>query len=99
LIEDPLHAWISADSVQFPLMIRGRKPGDTWRPLGLEGHRQKISDLFINEKVPPAAREKWPLVINGEDIVWVPGFRPAQANILTGEQRDVVNLRLKKLPS
>jgi tRNA(Ile)-lysidine synthase len=99
LIEDPLHAWISANSIQFPLMIRGRKPGDSWRPLGLKGHRQKISDLFINEKVPPAAREKWPMVVSGENIVWVAGFRPAQANILTGSQQDVVNLCLKKLLS
>lgn len=99
IIEDPLHAWISADSVQFPLIVRGRKPGDTWCPLGLKGHTQKISDLFINEKVPPAAREKWPLVFSGEDIVWVAGFRPAQANILTGKQQIVVNLHLKKLAS
>lgn len=98
LIQDPLHAWISADSVQFPLKIRGRKPGDSWRPIGLGGHSQKISDMFINEKVPPAARERWPLVISSEDIVWVAGFRPAQANVLTGEPQDVVNLCLKKLP-
>jgi len=99
LIEDPLCAWISADSMRFPLIVRGRNPGDSWRPLGLEGHRQKISDLFINEKVPPAARKRWPLVVSGEDIVWVAGFRPAQANILTGEQENVVNLCLKKLAS
>lgn len=98
LIEDPLHAWISADSVLFPLIVRGRKAGDSWRPLGLKGHTQKISDLFINEKVPPAARKNWPLVVSGDDIVWVAGFRPAQANILTGEQQDVVDLCLKKVP-
>jgi tRNA(Ile)-lysidine synthase len=97
MIEDPLHAWISADSVQFPLMVRGRKPGDSWHPMGLKGHTQKISDLYTNEKVPPAARGRWPLVVSGEDIVWVAGFRPAQANILTGEPQDVVDLCLKKL--
>jgi len=97
MIEDPLHAWISADSVQFPLMVRGRKPGDSWHPMGLKGHTQKISDLYTNEKVPPAARGRWPLVVSGEDIVWVAGFRPAQVNILTGEPQDVVDLCLKKL--
>jgi len=37
---------------------------------------QKLSDFFINEKLPPRARGRWPLLCAGEKIIWVPGFRP-----------------------
>ncbi|MCJ7696076.1 MAG: tRNA lysidine(34) synthetase TilS [Anaerolineaceae bacterium] len=96
LLEDALQAWISPDTIEFPLYVQGKLQGDRWCPLGLGGHSQKLSDFFINEKVPTGARLKWPLVVSGEEIIWVAGFRPSEKTALTGEETTVLNLSLKK---
>jgi tRNA(Ile)-lysidine synthase len=38
----------------------------------------KVSDLFINAKIPLHLRERWPILVCGDEIVWVPGFRVAE---------------------
>ncbi len=97
LIEDPLDAWIAADGLQLPLIVRGRKPGETWKPLGLDGHTQKISDFYVNEKIPVQARQNWPLILSREQVIWIAGFRPAHDSSLKGNEALVLNLRLKKM--
>lgn len=60
------------------IQVRGARVGDRYRQLGMSG-RTKLSDLFINAKVPKRLRANWPVVVFGEEIVWVPGFRVAEA--------------------
>ncbi len=92
LLTHPNHAWLSADKFAFPLFVRGREAGDSWNPLGLNGHSQKMSDFFINEKVPLEARKRWPLVTNGGEIIWVAGFRPAEGYQLDTSESSIVHL-------
>ena len=57
-----------------PLTVRNWRPGDRFRPLGLDGHRKKLQDLFVDRKVSRAERARTPLVLDAEDrIVWVVG--------------------------
>ena len=56
------------------LTIRSRKNGDFFYPHGLNG-KKKLKDYFIDEKVPVFLRDAVPLVLSGEDIIWVAGFR------------------------
>ncbi len=94
---DPYQAWVSLDSLERPLKVRSRQPGDRFRPLGLGGHTIKLADFMINVKMPVRARRRWPLVISGTEIVWVPGFRLAHPYRLQAENREVVHLRLQRL--
>jgi tRNA(Ile)-lysidine synthase len=50
----------------------------------------KISDFFINVKLPQRARDRWPLLCMGEKVVWVPGYRPAHPFRLTESTRQVL---------
>ncbi len=77
------------------LQVRVRRPGDRIQPLGLGGHSQKLSDFFVNAKVPARARGRWPLVCSGETVVWVPGVRMAEPFRLTAESRQVARFCLK----
>ncbi len=87
---DPFQAWVDLESLSVPLRVRGRQAGDQISPLGMGGHSLKLSDLMINLKVPRRARARWPLVVSGEAIVWVPGFRLAHPfRIKTGTLRCV----------
>jgi tRNA(Ile)-lysidine synthase len=80
---DPFQVWVDAQSIQDALELRVRQDGDRFEPLGMDGHEMKISDFFINVKLPQRARERWPLLCMGEKVVWVPGYRPAHSYRLT----------------
>lgn len=54
------------------LRMRNFRPGDRLRPLGMTGHK-KLKDLFIDLKVPRSRRRTLPLLLAGEEILWVPG--------------------------
>jgi len=63
-----------AAAMKFPLRIRPRTAGDFFFPMGF-GRRKKLQDFFVDAKVPRDERDMVPLVVSGEDIVWVAGYR------------------------
>ena len=81
--DDPFQVWIDANGISDALELRVRQDGDRFEPLGMDGHAMKISDFFINVKLPQRARDRWPLLCMGERVVWVPGYRPAHPFRLT----------------
>ena len=62
--------FFSADKLEFPLIIRKRKKGDSMQPLGMHG-RRKIKDILIDSKVPRYKRDSMPVVLSGNEIVWL----------------------------
>jgi tRNA(Ile)-lysidine synthase len=85
---DPYQAWLDADQVAGELAVRCRRPGDQIKPLGLDGHTVKISDLMINVKMPRRARAGWPLVCLGDEVIWVPGYATSHiSRVRKGTQR------------
>jgi bifunctional protein TilS/HprT len=36
-----------------------------------------VQDVLVDAKVPRAARDTWPLVVSGDDVVAVPGIAEA----------------------
>lgn len=93
---DPFRIWLDAGHLTGPIKARGRIPGDRFQPLGMGGQSIKLSDFFINVKLPRRARDGWPLLCMNENIVWVPGYLPAHPYRLTKATRQVVCLTLKK---
>ncbi|HEY8199857.1 MAG TPA: tRNA lysidine(34) synthetase TilS [Actinomycetota bacterium] len=59
------------------LVLRQRRPGDRFVPLGGRG-RVSLQDLFVDRKVPRQDRARVPVIVAGEEIVWLPGFRIGQ---------------------
>ncbi|GAB4503087.1 MAG: tRNA lysidine(34) synthetase TilS [Anaerolineales bacterium] len=94
--DDPFQVWIDASTLPPNLEIRTRRPGDRFRPLGMDGHSVKLSDFFINEKLPQRARDNWPLLCAGETVIWVPGYRLAHPFALREETRQVLYLTLTR---
>lgn len=72
----PLEAWLDAGALTGSLHLRHPRSGDRVQPLGMTEGSQKLSDFWINHKIPADARKHWPLVVCGDEIVWVPGFAP-----------------------
>jgi tRNA(Ile)-lysidine synthase len=67
-------ALLDYQSLQFPLRIRNFRPGDRFQPLGVKG-TQKLKEFFIDHKIPRFERPKIPLLMSGEMIAWVMGYR------------------------
>ncbi len=88
--DDPFQVWLDATGISDALELRVRQDGDRFEPLGMDGHEMKISDFFINVKLPQRARDRWPLLCMGEKVVWVPGYRPAHPFRLTDSTRQAL---------
>lgn len=52
------------------LLLRTRRPGDRFRPLGLNGHTQKLKETLINLKVPAEWRDRVPLLTVEDEVAW-----------------------------
>lgn len=90
----PWEAWLGAETLPGGLSVRPPRPGDRFRPLGMAGHSVRLSDFWINQKLPRRARSAWPLVVAGDEIIWAPGFRPAEWARVNENTRKVLYLRL-----
>jgi tRNA(Ile)-lysidine synthase len=97
-LTNPDHAWLDADSLSLPLMVRTRRRGDHFQPLGLEGKSMRLSDFLVNVKLPRQARDAYPLVCSGDEIIWVSGFRPAHPFCLSPHSRMAVHLWITPPP-
>jgi tRNA(Ile)-lysidine synthase len=102
IIGDPLTAdtvtegvAVDADAVADGLAVRGRRPGDRFRPPGLGGTR-KLQDYFVDRKVPRSQRDRVPLVVDARDrIVWVVGHAVAEDFRVTGPKGAVLLLKVR----
>jgi tRNA(Ile)-lysidine synthase len=79
------------------LSVRNRRPGDRFRPPGLDG-RTKLQDYFVNRKVAKERRNAVPIVVDNMDrIVWVAGHAIDEDFRVTDPAQAVLVLRLKLL--
>lgn len=94
--QDPFQAWIDGSGLDERLIVRARRAGDRFKPLGMGGHSMKLSDFMVNVKLPQRARECWPLLCSQEDVLWVPGFRLAHPFRIRAATRKIVHLQLTR---
>jgi len=89
--KDNMTAFLDAGMLNYPLLCRKWIQGDYFYPLGME-HRQKLSDFFIDHKVPLSTKEVSWVLMAGEEIAWVIGQRIDQRYRLTGKTELVLAL-------
>ena len=70
--------YADADRLTHPLTVRPWRDGDRMRPLGMSGTKL-VSDVLTDAHVPPHRRAHVPVVIDGEQVVWVVGHRMAHS--------------------
>jgi tRNA(Ile)-lysidine synthase len=94
LIKSRQVACIDLEKLEFPLLIRKWKQGDYFQPLGMQGFK-KVSDFFIDEKIPLHEKENTWLLCSGETIVWIMGRRIDNRFKVTPETKKVLKLEIK----
>jgi tRNA(Ile)-lysidine synthase len=67
-------ACLDGSKLQYPLLLRKWKHGDTFRPLGMK-HMKKVSDFFIDAKLSLIEKERCWVLVSGGQIAWIAGWR------------------------
>jgi tRNA(Ile)-lysidine synthase len=86
-------AYLDADKIQYPLILRNFRPGDRFVPLGMAGHK-KIKDFFIDLKIPSQMRAMTPILVNQDTPVWVCGHRLDDRFKVTSETRRILKVTI-----
>ena len=90
-------AMVRADLCGGGLVVRNRRPGDRFRPVGVGG-RKKLQDFFVDRKIARARRDAVPIVADENDrIVWVAGYEIDEAFRVTDRSQPVLLLKFKAL--
>ena len=88
-------AYVDHSLLIFPLVLRTRQPGDVFIPLGMKTHK-KLSNFFVDEKVPLPEKDKIPLLVNGNgEIIWVAGLRQDNRYRVSATTKKVAIFELK----
>ncbi len=66
--------YLDFNQLRFPLSLRKWMPGDTIKPLGMNGKSKKIQDVFTNHKIPNFEKDSIYILFSGEDVLWIPGI-------------------------
>jgi tRNA(Ile)-lysidine synthase len=74
------------------LTLRNFRRGDRFQPLGMRGHK-KVKDLFIEKKIPLSVRASLPLLVLGDEVIWIPGYARSEVGRVTPETKAILNLQ------
>ena len=81
------------DKIKLPLVVRSRKAGDRFWPLGLEAEK-KIGKFLTSAKVAHHVRHKLLVIEDSEKIIWLWPVRIGERAKVTDETRKVLRLEI-----
>ena len=87
-------AFFDMKAVSFPLMIRNVRPGDRFKPLGMDG-TCKIHRFFSDRKIPVNERIRCPLLLSRGRVIWVVGHRIDDSAKITPDTQHIVKVALE----
>lgn len=92
----PYEEWLDVERVRFPLVVRGRRIGDRFRPLGSPGSKS-LGEFFTEQKIDPALRARVGIVCDQQGPVWVMPLRIDERVKLRPTTREALHLVLEPL--
>ena len=94
-------ALLSLAGIGDRLIVRSRRPGDRFQPLGMS-QPKKLQDFMVDAKIPARLRDLAPLVTAEKGIAWVAGWRIADWAKVRDEDERCLEVRFvqrKRTPS
>jgi len=92
-----LEQYFDADRIEGPLVLRNRRPGDRFHPLGAPGSR-RLKEFLIDFKTPAATRDRLLLLCDAKRVLWVVGLRTADPTRLTAGTERILAVRSRIAP-
>ncbi|MFC1554124.1 tRNA lysidine(34) synthetase TilS, partial [candidate division KSB1 bacterium] len=84
---------IDKNKVKEPLILRTWKKGDFFQPLGMRNNR-KLSDFFIDQKIPEPLKRTIPIICDEEKIVCICGLRINERVRITNNTKEILGLKI-----
>ena len=79
-------------SETLPLRVRNRLQGDRFQPYGMRGTK-KIKDFMIDAKVPRDERDRIPMLVCSDKVLWVVGYTTGEPFKIHSGTRQYLYLR------
>ena len=86
--DNNLGACLDWEKLKFPLQVRNRQEGDRYQPLGSPG-RKKLKEIMRAKGIPQRERDRYPVFLSGNEIVWVLGLPVSEKFKVTPNTREV----------
>ena len=80
------------DKIKQRPELRFRKPGDLIAVA--PGQHKKLKDWFIDEKIPVKERDRIPIVADGQDVLWIVGYRMSADHKVTEKTRKILEITI-----
>ena len=85
--------WFDLEKIKPPLIVRRRRPGDRFIPLG-QSEEKKLGRFLAAQRVPHGIRRDVLVVTDTEKIIWVWPVRISELARITGETRKILQLQM-----
>lgn len=102
ILHGPDHEYVNSftttldlDRAGTELVVRKRKPGDRFQPLGMN-QPKKLQDFMVDARIPRTWRSRVPLLCSPEQILWVVGWRIDDRVKVTASTRRVLRLKFER---
>jgi len=97
--KEPTEEMLEADAVgpRRDLVLRTRRPGDRFHPLGAPGGR-RLKKFLIDRKVPRSERGRTLLLARGGEVLWVAGIAVSDTVKVGAHTQHFLHLRVEPLP-
>ncbi len=87
-----------SDKIKPPLVVRFRRTGDRFVPLGL-GEEKKVGKFLTAARVLQKVRKKLLIVADSEKIIWVWPIRIGEQAKVTSGTRKILQLQITSMPT
>jgi tRNA(Ile)-lysidine synthase len=94
--DNGLAASFDLDKVGTELVVRRRRPGDRFQPLGMS-QTKKLQDFMVDSRIPSSWRDRVPLTCSPKQILWVVGWRIDDRVKVTENTKEVLRLQFERL--
>lgn len=79
------------------LLVRARKRGDRFQPLGMK-QVKKLQDFMVDSHIPRTWRDRVPLLCSPERILWVVGWRIDNEVKVTQTTKKILTVTFERVP-
>ncbi|MCM3113576.1 tRNA lysidine(34) synthetase TilS [Lederbergia lenta] len=84
------------NTIQFPIIVRTRRPGDRMKIKGMNGSK-KVKNIFMEMKIPLQDRRNWPIITdNSGQILWIPGLKKSCYNTSPNKEHIYYSIHYSK---
>ncbi len=93
---DPFRVRLDAGVAGPKLLVRTRRPGDRFHPLGMAGEK-KLQDFMVDAHIPQRLRSEIPVVWSGNHILWIVGHRIDDRAKVTDSSKEVLTIEAARI--